>query len=190
MSEVPPPAQPARSVPSVPSVSDEPDDSAVPAERAEPAASDMPTGVTLVFRLPRSAYLAVLFLFFCVMPLAFSASGGDEGGPAGWTWRLALLLLPLLAALFIARTATVVGPRGFKVRAPFGSRTVPWEQAQGLSVGDRAIYVVTAEGVLRLPCVRVPDLPAIARVSGGRLPELPEAPRKYVPARRRRRRRR
>ena len=39
----------------------------------------------LVFRLPRSAYLAVLFLLFCVAPLALADAGGDEGGPAGIT---------------------------------------------------------------------------------------------------------
>ena len=49
--------------------------------------------------------------------------------------------------------------------------------------GERAVAV---DGSLRLPCVRLSDLAAIARVSEGRLPEIAEARRKYAPQRRRR----
>jgi hypothetical protein len=141
---------------------------------------------SLVFRLPRSAYLAVLFLLFGVTPLAFAAAGGDEGGPAGVSWRLALLALPVLAAVFIARTATFVTEHGFRVRAAFGARTLTWEQVRGLSLGPRAVYAVTDDGAVRLPCVRIADLAAIARASGGRLPEIAEPVRRYAPSRRRR----
>lgn len=147
-------------------------------------------GPTLVFRLPLSAHLAVVFLLFSVLPLALANGGGDQGGPAGLTWRLALLLIPVVAAVFIARTATIVGPKGFRVRATFGSRSVPWDDVRGLSLAGRSIYLVLRDGgALRLPCIRVPDLAAISRASGGRLPEIPEAPRKYAPSQRRRGRR-
>jgi hypothetical protein len=142
---------------------------------------------TLVFRLPRSAYLAVLFLLFCALPLAFAREGGNEGGPAGITWRVVLLALPVVAAVFIARTATFATGSGLRVRAAFGSRRLGWDELRGLSLGERAVYAVCEDGgAVRLPCVRVSDLAAIARVSDGRLPDIPEAPRKYAPARRRR----
>jgi len=140
---------------------------------------------TLVFRLPRSAYLTVLFLLFCTAPLAFSESG-DADGDAALTWRVALLVIPLLATVFIARTATVVSGAGVRVRALFGSRMMPWSTLEGFSVTGRAIYAVQPDGSVRLPCVRTADLAAIARVSGGRLPEVRDPVRKYAPSRRRR----
>ena len=140
---------------------------------------------TLVFRLPRSAYLAVLFLLFCVAPLAFAAGGASDGETA-ITWRVSLLVLPLLAAVFIARTATFVSASGVRVRAAFGSRTMPWDSLDGLSVTGRAVYAVQPDGSVRLPCVRTTDLSAIARVSGGRLPEVRDPVRKSAPSRRRR----
>lgn len=144
------------------------------------------TAAVLTFRLPRSAYLAVLFLLFCAAPIAFSADGGNEGGPAGLTWRVVFLLVPALAAVFIARTATVVSPDGLRIRAAFGSRSIRWGAVRGLSVNGNSIYVVLLDGSVRLPCVRVSDLAELSRASGGRLPELPDPVAKYAPSRRRR----
>ncbi len=147
-------------------------------------------GKTITFRLPRSAYLAVLFLLFCSAPLALSADGGDEGGSVGWTWRVALLLIPVLAAVFIARTATIVSATGLRVRAAFGARTLSWDEVRGLSVTGRSVYAVLDDGSVRLPCVRTSDLALIASVSDGRLPDIPAPVRKYAPSRRTRRVRR
>lgn len=141
---------------------------------------------TLAFRLPRSAYLTVLILLFCATPLALSADGGDEGGPAGLTWRVGLLVVPLLAAVFIARTATFVSGSGLRVRAAFGSRKLGWDDVRGLSINDRAVYAVLDDGAVRLPCVRVSDLAAVAKISEGRLPTIAEPVRKHAPSRRRR----
>ncbi len=86
-----------------------------------------------------------------------------------------LYLIPILAALFIARSATVVSADGIQVRAIFGRRLIPWDQIRGLSVTRRSIYAVLAEGgAVRLPCTRIRDLAAISAASGGRLPEIPE----------------
>jgi Bacterial PH domain len=142
---------------------------------------------TLVFRLPRSAYLAVLFLLFCATPLAFAREGGNEGGPAGITWRVVVLALPVVAAVFIARAATFASSSGLRVRAAFGSRTVGWDEVRGLSLTGRAVYVLYRDGgAVRLPCVRISDLGALAAVSAGRLPNIPAAKPKFAPSRRRR----
>ena len=100
-----------------------------------------------------------------------------------------VLLVPVVAAVFIARTATLVSPTGLRVRAAFGSRTLSWDEVRGLSVTGRAVYAVLEEGqgALRLPCVGTGDLAAVARASGGRLPEVREPVHKYAPSRRRRR---
>jgi PH (Pleckstrin Homology) domain-containing protein len=127
-----------------------------------------------VFRLPRPAYLAVLFLALAVTALVQHPV------------LLVAYLIPLLAIGFIARTATIVDADGITVRALFGSRQMRWDAVRGISVTGRNVYAVTDQGAVRLPCVRIRDLATVAAVSGGRLPELPQARPKYAPARRRR----
>jgi hypothetical protein len=127
-----------------------------------------------VFRLPRSAYLAVLFLALCVTPLVQHP-------------LVAILyVIPVAGAVFIARTATIVDEDGIAVRALIGRRLLPWDQVRGLSVTGRSVYAVTDDGAVRLPCVRVSDLAALSGASGGHVPQLPEATPKYAPSRRRR----
>lgn len=156
--------------------------------------SSVPDPVGRVFRLPASAYLVVLFLLFGAVPLAFtessfhfSGSGAEQGPPPFYGWPMAFLLIPLLAAAFIRRTATFVSPAGIRVRAVFGSRRMSWDEVRGLSVDGRSVYAVLADGSVRLPCVRQSDLGAVSRASGGRLPELGDVKPKYAPSRRRRR---
>ena len=127
-----------------------------------------------VFRLPRSAYLAVLFLALCVTPLVQHP-------------LVAILyVIPVAGAVFIARTATIVDEDGIAVRALIGRRLLPWNEVRGLSVTGRSVYAVTDDGAVRLPCVRVSDLAALSGASGGHVPQLPEATPKYAPSRRRR----
>jgi hypothetical protein len=125
-----------------------------------------------VFRLPRSAYLAVLFLALCATPLVQHPLASI------------VYVIPVAAAVFIARTATIVDDHGITVRALVGSRTLPWADLRGLSVTGRSVYAVTDAGSVRLPCVRLADLAAVSAASGGHLPQLPEATPKYAPSRR------
>ncbi len=138
------------------------------------------------FRLPRSAYLIVLFLAIGVLPLAFARDGGSAASPVP-VLRAALVLIPVAVAVFIARTATVVEPAGIRVRALLGSRLLRWEELRGLSVTERSVYAVCADGSVRLPCVGTRNLAAVAQASGGRLPAVAEPTPKFAPARRRRR---
>jgi hypothetical protein len=126
---------------------------------------------SLVFRLPKSAYLAVLFLGFGVTAVV--------------QYPLAALAyaLPVGAAVFIARTATIVGPDGITVRALVGHRSLRWTDVRGLSVTGRAVYAVSADAAVRLPCVRVSDLAAVAAASGGHVPPVRQATPKYAPSR-------
>lgn len=139
-----------------------------------------------VFRLPNLTYLVILFLLFGTVPLAFAASG-TSSPPARIGLQTVLLVVPLLAAAFVARTATVVDASGLTVRAVLGSRHVPWDDVRGLSVTGRNVYAVVAGGSIRLPCVRVNDLSRMSRASGGRLPALADPTPKAAPSRRRRR---
>ena len=141
------------------------------------------------FRLPRTAYLALLFIAFGVWPVALYGGESTSGGyasPAALTPAIVLFVLPLVAACYIARTATVVNASGITVRALFGAREFGWDEIRGLSLTGTTVYAVLADGSVRLPCVRLTDLAALSRASGGRLPEIAEARPKYAPQRRRR----
>lgn len=130
-----------------------------------------------VFRLPRSAYLAVLFLALGVTPMVQHPVAA------------VIYVVPVAAAMFIARTATIVDSRGITIRALLGSRTLGWDSVSGLSVSGRSVYaVLNRGGSVRLPCVRISDLAAVSAASAGRLPQLREATPKYAPSRRNRRR--
>lgn len=147
----------------------------------------MPSGqLTVLFRLPRTAYLVIVFLFFGAVPLAF-ASSSTEGASARVGIPTVLILIPVLATLFVARTATVVDARGVTVRAVFGSRRMRWDEIRGLSITGRSVYAVLADGAVRLPCVRVANLADVSQASSGRLPEIARPTPKYAPQRRRRR---
>lgn len=116
---------------------------------------------TARLRMNRVALLPVVFLAVCVLPLAFAA-----------TWTLVFLLVPVLAAAYVLRVGVDVGDRGVTVRSLAGSRSVPWAEVAGIRIGERgALSLVTTRGTeLRLPALRVRDLPRLAAVSGGRIP--------------------
>jgi hypothetical protein len=119
--------------------------------------------VRAVFRLPRSAYLPVLFLGFGVTVLVSS-----------WAWTL-VYLLPLLAALFVARRATLVDTREITVRAMFGRERIPWSRVRGLLISERGHVSVALDdqSAVLLPFVRVRHLPVLSQVSGNMVPAIP-----------------
>ncbi|MBV9594110.1 MAG: PH domain-containing protein [Actinobacteria bacterium] len=140
----------------------------------------------LIIRLPRPTYLVVLALMIGVAPIGLY--GGEDHPLQATVSALTLLyLIPVLAAFYIARTATIVSGEAITVRALFGRTRLPWDQVRGLSVTGRNIYAVAQDGgALRLPCVRLADLHAVAEASDGRLPELPAAVLKPAPSAHRR----
>ena len=114
-------------------------------------------GDSRTFRLPRSAYLAVLFLIFCALPISFTG-GDDDGSRAVYGWRMIFLLLPVLAAVFIARTATFVTPRRRARARRVRVAALRWDELRGLSVQERAVYAVLA-GRRRPTAVRTGQRP-------------------------------
>ena len=128
--------------------------------------------VRAVFRLPRSAYLPVLFLALGVSVLVSS-----------WWWTL-VYLVPLLAAVFVARRATLVDRDRIVVRAILGSVQIPWSGVRGLLIGERGRVSVALDDqtAVRLPYVRVRHLPVLSQVSGNRVPAIPAAQAGPAPA--------
>jgi hypothetical protein len=145
-----------------------------------------------VFRLPRTTYLVVLFVALGTIPLAFTAAGygrdnsGRVIGPAGVLgWQILFLVVPVLAAVFIARWATFVDESGIRVRAAFGSRLMSWDEIRGLSIDGNDVYAVLEDGAVRLPCVHVNTLAAVSRAAAGHLPPIANPRAKAAPQRKR-----
>ncbi len=114
-----------------------------------------------VLKHPALAYLIVAFTALCCTAVVHSP-------------LLALVyLLPLTAALYVARTATIVDGEGLHARAILGSRTIGWHELTGLRL-DRsgAVYAVdSAGGQLKLPCVRSTQLEELIAAGAGRIPD-------------------
>jgi hypothetical protein len=113
--------------------------------------------------MSRTAVLPVVFLAFCLLPLA-----------AATPWLLLLLVVPVVLAAWVVRAGVDVGAEGITVRSLAGQRRVPWAELAGVRVGGRSeLWLVTNSGSqVRLPVLRARDLPQLAELSGGRIPAL------------------
>jgi hypothetical protein len=113
-------------------------------------------------RMSRTALLPVGFLFICAVPLAFAAP-----------WTPVFLLVPVLVGLWVLRVGVDVGDDGLTVRSLAGRRRVPWAELAGIRVAERGkLWLVTTRGTqVRLPVLRARDLPRLAAVSDGRIPD-------------------
>ena len=122
--------------------------------------------------MSRTALLPVGLLLLCVLPAAAAAP-----------WASLLLLLPVVAAAWVLRVGVDVAgdpagdTSGVTVRSLVGRRHVPWAEVAGIRVGGRGeLWLVTTAGTqVRLPVLRLRDLPRLAAASGGRIP-APAAP--------------
>ena len=109
------------------------------------------------FRNSAAAAVAGLVAAIAAVPLATSR----------W-YLLPLLCLPLGVAVWAWRAGTDASPRGLRVRALLGSRSLPWSEVDRLVVGERRrVYAVTTRGTaLRLPAVSARDLPRLMDTAG------------------------
>ena len=110
--------------------------------------------------------LPLVLLTLCLLPVALFTP-----------WALLLFLVPLLIALWVLRVGVGIGDDGITVHSLVGARSVPWRDVAGIRVGDgRALWLVTTRGTeIRLPVLRVRDLPRLAALSGGRI-DVPAPP--------------
>lgn len=123
-----------------------------------------PSGATAsgAVRLHRSgvALLPALVAVVCALPLATASP-----------WLLVVLVLPAAWIAYVARSGVVIDDEGLTVRALFGSLRVPWARVSGVLIGARQeLSVATVDGrAVRLPGLRVRDLPRLYEATGGRL---------------------
>jgi hypothetical protein len=117
---------------------------------------------TVTFRLPLTALIGVFGLLVCMTPVAFGVPGLQV-----------MYLGPLALAVWLVRTRTVVGPETMVAYRVWGSRSIAWSDIAGLRIDDRSRVsaVLRAGDEVGLPTVRARDLPVLAALSQGRLPD-------------------
>jgi hypothetical protein len=121
-----------------------------------------------VFRISPLTNLAAIGIAVCATPFAAS-------GPFLWL----VYLVPIAMIVWTLRVRTVADPDALTIRRIVGGRRVPWPEISSLRLGRRSrlrgragVSAVLADGAeLPLPAVGVRDLPQLAAVSGGRLPD-------------------
>lgn len=89
-----------------------------------------------------------------------------------WPATAPLLILPVLLSALIFRLQTQADAAGVTVRTLLGSRSVPWEDIEGLRFnrGSWARADIKNGRPLRLPAVTFATLPQLTRASAGRVP--------------------
>jgi Bacterial PH domain len=117
---------------------------------------------TVTFRVPLTALIGVFGLLVCMTPVAFGVPGLQV-----------MYLGPLALAVWLVRTRTVVGPETMVAYRAWGSRSIAWSDIAGLRIDDRSRVsaVLRAGDEVGLPTVRARDLPVLAALSQGRLPD-------------------
>jgi hypothetical protein len=131
---------------------------------SEPTADPPPRAV---FRPSALQVLGALAIAICVFPFAV-------GAPLFWL----VYLVPVGMIWWTLRVRTVADPEAVTIRRVLGGRRVPWSEISSLRLvrgsrhtGSRVSAVLTDGAELPLPAVTVRDLPQLAAVSGGRLPD-------------------
>ena len=89
-----------------------------------------------------------------------------------WPLSAPLLIIPVVLSALIVRLRTVADDEGVTVRTLSGSRTVRWDDIDGLRFhrGSWARAHLNNGGELRLPAVTFATLPLLTQASSGRVP--------------------
>ncbi|TDL01452.1 PH domain-containing protein [Mycobacterium paragordonae] len=107
------------------------------------------------------AHIAVGFLTLCLLvPVT------------AFPFSAPILVIPVLLSALIIRFRTVADDRGVTARTLLSSRTVAWEDIDGLRFhrGNWACAHLKDGSELRLPAVTFATLPQLTEASSGRVP--------------------
>lgn len=111
-------------------------------------------------QMNRISLVPAVVAVVCALPLATASP-----------WLMFVLLLPAVWITYVLRSGVDVDEEGLAVRGLFGSLRIPWTRITGVLIGKgQELSVATTEGgAVRLPNLRVRDLPRLYQASGGRL---------------------
>jgi Bacterial PH domain len=129
--------------------------------------SASPAHPRAVFRVSPLVVLVALTFAVCATPVALAA-------PYLWL----IYLVPVGIIVWTLRVRTVADAETVAVRRVVGGRRVPWSEIKSVHLGRarnpgtaRVSAMLSDGSELTLPAVHVRDLPRLAAVSGGRLPD-------------------
>lgn len=127
---------------------------------SSPSASAPPAAV--VIRISPLAHFAVGFLALGLLALVL----------AGPEWVAVLLVIPVVLSALVIRDRTVADRDTVSARTLLGSKTVSWDDVEGLRFGKGSwAYARLTDGTeLRLPAVTFATLPLLTQASDGRVP--------------------
>ncbi len=108
------------------------------------------------------AHLAVALLALTLLAVVFAGPG----------WFTLLLLIPVLLSVLIARYRTTADRETVTARTLLGSRTLRWDDVDGLRFGRKAWALARRrDGTeITLPAVTFATLPLLTAASDGRVP--------------------
>lgn len=120
------------------------------------------TTAPVVIRMSPMAHLASAVLALGLLVLI----------PVFPTWGAAFLVIPILTSVAIIRLRTVADRDTVTARTLIGSRTVSWDDIEGLrfTKGKWARARLCSDEDMVLPAVTFATLPLLTAVSGGRVP--------------------
>jgi hypothetical protein len=115
----------------------------------------------VVLKISPMAHFAVGFLALGLLAVVLT-----------WPPAAPLLVVPVLLSALVIRLRTVADKQTVTARTFLGSRSVRWDDVDGLRFvkGSWARADLNGGGQLRLPAVTFATLPLLADASGGRVP--------------------
>jgi len=127
-----------------------------------PGARRLPRSLT--FQITRTTMLAVFVVAICTTPIAFAQP---------FPLLLPAYLIPAALAFALLRPRTVVDAERVRSRMLFREQAFGWDELASLKLDERRwLRAVLHSGQeVLLPAVRVRDLPHLALLSGGRVPD-------------------
>lgn len=128
----------------------------------DPTSATTEPAKPVVIKMSPMAHFASGFLALALLALV----------PLFPSWGTALLVIPVVASVAIVRFRTVADRETVTARTLLGSRTVRWDDVQGLRF-DRSAWAkarLADDSELRLPAVTFATLPLLTSASGGRVP--------------------
>jgi len=119
-------------------------------------------GAPVVIRMSPIAHFAPGFLALCLLVSI----------PLFPIWGAVLLILPIVASVAIVRLRTVADRDTVTARTLLGSRSVAWQDVEGLrfTKSSWARAQLRNGEQLQLPAVTFAMLPLLTAASGGRVP--------------------
>ncbi|MGE2734392.1 PH domain-containing protein [Mycolicibacterium vaccae] len=116
----------------------------------------------IVIKISQMAHLMPLFLAMALMSVVMATP----------SWTVVLLVVPVVLSVAIVRYRTTANRETITARTLLGSKTLRWEEIDGLRFGRNlwAVARLRDGSEVMLPAVTFNTLPSLTLASAGRVP--------------------